>query len=61
MGAVRGVFEPDRSGPGRARNAQTLGGLVFDTWINGTIETDEGYLGQQGVAKIPVRIIQNGP
>lgn len=61
LGAIRGVFGPDASGIGRVQNRQTLGGLAFDVWIDGKIETDEGYLGQQGVAKVPVRIIQNGP
>lgn len=62
LGAVRGVVNmPDQSGPGRAMGMNTLGGLVFDCYINGKIETDEGVLGQQGVAKVPVRIIQNGP
>lgn len=35
---------------------QTLGGLVQHAWIEGQIETDEGVLGEQGVAIIPVRI-----
>jgi hypothetical protein len=61
LGALRGCFGPDASGPGRAQGRRTLGGLVFDTWIAGKIETDEGFLGQQGVAKVPIRIIQNGP
>lgn len=61
LGAVRGALEPDVSGPGRAQFHNTLGGQVFDCYISGKIETDEGYLGQQGVAKVPVRIIQNGP
>lgn len=62
VGAVRGVLDTtDPSGPGRAMGLNTLGGLVFDAYINGKIELDEGYLGQQGVAKIPITIIQNGP
>jgi hypothetical protein len=61
LGTIRDALGPDRSGPGRVQNRQTLGGLVFDTWIEGKIETDEGYLGQQAVAKVPIRIIQNGP
>jgi hypothetical protein len=36
---------------------QTLGGLVHDCRIDGTIETDEGVLGDQAVAIIPIRII----
>ena len=38
-------------------NKQTLGGLVEDCWINGQIITDEGALGEIGVAIIPVQII----
>lgn len=36
---------------------QTLGGLVDHAWIAGRIETDEGALGGQGVAIIPLNII----
>lgn len=36
---------------------QTLGGLVEHCWIEGTIETDEGTLGDQAVAIIPVHIL----
>lgn len=36
---------------------QNLGGLVEHCWIEGTIETDEGTLGDQAVAIIPVRIL----
>ena len=35
---------------------QTLGGLVTYARINGTIQTDEGVLGQQAVAVIPIEI-----
>jgi hypothetical protein len=38
-------------------NAQTLGGLVSHCWISGRIETDEGVLGDQAVAIIPVAIL----
>ena len=37
-------------------NKQTLGGLVAHAWIDGVIETDEGVLGDQAVAIIPVVI-----
>ena len=60
LGAVRYAFRPDATGLGRAQFKNTLGGLVFDAYIEGKIETDEGFLGQQGVAKIPVRMIVNG-
>lgn len=43
--------------PGVGR--QTLGGLVHDCRIQGDIETDEGRLGQQAVAIIPIEIIAN--
>lgn len=38
---------------------QTLGGLVYDCRISGDIETDEGRLGLQSVAVIPIEIIAN--
>lgn len=36
---------------------QTLGGLAHHCWIEGRIETDEGTLGDQAVAIIPIRIL----
>lgn len=36
---------------------QTLGGLVQHAWIEGHIQTDEGALGSQAVAVIPVHIL----
>ena len=36
---------------------QTLGGLVSHAWIEGRIETDEGVLGDQAVAIIPVTLL----
>ena len=36
---------------------QTLGGLVVHAGIVGTIETDEGALGDQGVVIIPIEIV----
>lgn len=38
-------------------NKQTLGGLVEHCWIDGAIETDEGLLGNQAVAIVPVRML----
>lgn len=35
---------------------QTLGGLVFDCAIDGKVETDEGLLGSQSVAIVPIKI-----
>lgn len=42
--------------PDPVSNKQTLGGLVQHAWVDGTIETDEGVLGDQGVAVIPITI-----
>ena len=42
--------------PDPITNKQTLGGLVQHAWVEGTIETDEGVLGEQGVAIIPIII-----
>lgn len=42
--------------PDPISNKQTLGGLVQHCWIEGSIETDEGVLGDQGVAIIPIVI-----
>lgn len=36
---------------------QTLGGLVAHAWIEGRIETDEGVLGDQAVAIVPVNLL----
>jgi len=36
---------------------QTLGGLVQHAFISGAIETDEGVLGDQAVAIIPVEVL----
>ena len=37
----------------------TLGGTVSHCWIDGSIETDQGMLGQQTVALIPIKILLN--
>jgi hypothetical protein len=36
---------------------QTLGGLVEHCWISGDIETDEGTLGVQSVAIVPISML----
>jgi hypothetical protein len=36
---------------------QTLGGLVHRCWIEGEVITDEGLLGEQAVARIPINIL----
>lgn len=40
-----------------ATNVQTLGGLVSHCWIAGKIETDEGALGGQAVAIVPLELL----
>jgi hypothetical protein len=40
-----------------AANTQTLTGLAYQACINGKIETDEGTLGSQAVAIVPIRIV----
>lgn len=42
--------------PDPISNKQTLGGLVQHAWIDGSIETDEGVLGEQAVAIVPITI-----
>ncbi len=39
---------------------QTLGGLVHRLVISGPIETDEGLLGDQAIAVIPLSVIASG-
>lgn len=43
--------------PANPMQRQTLGGLVEWVRIDGRIETDEGVLGDQAVAIIPIRIL----
>jgi hypothetical protein len=40
-----------------ATGRQTLGGLVSHCSISGAVETDEGLLGEQTVAVIPIEIV----
>jgi hypothetical protein len=40
-----------------AIDTQTLGGLVHYARIEGNIETDEGYLGEQALAIIPITML----
>ncbi|MEI7443266.1 MAG: hypothetical protein WCK28_00110 [Burkholderiales bacterium] len=35
----------------------TLGGLCEHAWVEGVIDTDEGTLGDQAVAVVPIRIL----
>ncbi|HEY3919446.1 MAG TPA: hypothetical protein VGL83_16780 [Stellaceae bacterium] len=41
-------------------NVQSLGGLVSHCWIAGKIQTDEGVLGGQAVAIVPLEILVSG-
>ena len=43
--------------PNAAENTQTLGGLCEWCRIEGAIETDEGTLGEQAVAIVPISIL----
>lgn len=53
LDAVEEVLTPDNP----IKNTCTLGGLVEYCRIEGTIETDEGTLGEQAVAIIPIMIL----
>jgi hypothetical protein len=56
LDAVEAALAP-LAGADLAANAQTLDGLVYRAFINGKIETDEGTLGGQSVAIVPIRIV----
>ncbi len=45
------------AGADLASGTQSLGGLVKHCWIAGAIETDEGALGGQAVAIVPIEIL----
>lgn len=53
--AIAAALAP--KGADRAANVQTLGGLVSHCWIAGRIETDEGALGGQAVAIVPLELL----
>ncbi len=55
LDALEAALAP--SGQDVATNVQTLGGLVSHCWISGTVVTDEGVLGGQAVAIIPIEIV----
>jgi hypothetical protein len=46
--------------PDPVSHVQTLGGLVQHCWVSGRIATDEGVLGGQSVAIVPVEILVSG-
>jgi hypothetical protein len=52
LDGIEAALAPD---PGA--EVQTLGGLVAHAWIAGRIETDEGVLGDQAVAIVPIEIL----
>ncbi len=52
LDAVEAALQPEP-----CEEEQTLGGLVQRCWISGTIETDEGALGEQSVAIVPIEIL----
>jgi hypothetical protein len=52
MDAVQNALAPDDPKLERC----TLGGLVEHCWIEGRVETDEGALGDQAVAIVPILI-----
>lgn len=53
LDAVTAAIAPDNA----IENVQTLGGIVEHCWIEGSIETDEGTLGDQAVAIVPIYIL----
>jgi hypothetical protein len=54
IGAIELALAPDL-----ATGEQTLGGLVQHCRIVGEVETDEGLLGDQSIAIIPIEIMAN--
>jgi len=54
LDAIDAALAP--AGADLAVNGQTLGGLVSNCAISGRIETDEGVLGGQSVAIVPIEI-----
>ena len=53
LDAVTAALEPDHA----AVDTQTLGGLVEYARIEGDLTTDEGLLGEQAVAIVPIMIL----
>lgn len=52
LDTITGLFIPNG-----ASNVQTLGGLVHYARLSGQVQTDEGVLGAQAVAVIPIEIL----
>ncbi|HLI20183.1 MAG TPA: hypothetical protein VKV32_03635 [Stellaceae bacterium] len=55
LDAIEAALAPDPF-----TNVQSLGGLVSHCWIAGKIMTDEGVLGGQAVAIVPIEILVGG-
>ena len=55
LDAIEAALSPQ--GADAVAGVQTLGGLVKHCWIAGAIETDEGTLGGQAVAIVPIEIL----
>lgn len=53
LDAIDAELKPDNP----MTRTQTLGGLVERCWIEGDIQTDEGALGDQAVAIVPIRML----
>lgn len=58
LDAIEAALAP--TGADLMTNTQTLGNLVSHCWIAGKIVTDEGVLGGQAVAIIPIEIVVAG-
>jgi hypothetical protein len=52
LDAVTAIFKANE-----LTGKQTLGGLVEDAWIEGSIARDEGVLGDIGVAVVPIKVL----
>jgi hypothetical protein len=52
LDAIEAALAPDP-----VTNVQSLGGLAAHCWIAGKVETDEGVLGGQAVAIVPIEIL----
>ena len=52
LDALEGALAPEAFS-----KKQTLGGTVVHCWINGAVETDEGILGSQCMAIVPIEIL----
>ncbi len=52
LDAIEAALAPDP-----VTNVQGLGGLAVHCWIAGKVETDEGVLGGQAVAIVPIEIL----